>query len=68
MDKIIKQKAHLYDMLKKEIGGGIMQVQNNVLDQLLAAHHPNKSFLEKIAIIIIMNAFLWQKYGQTRGM
>ena len=47
MDKIIKQKAHLYDMLKKEIGGGIMQVQNNVLEQLLAAHHPNKSFLEK---------------------
>lgn len=47
MDKIVKQKAHLYDMLKKEIGGGIMQVQNNVLEQLLAAHHPNKSFLEK---------------------
>lgn len=47
MDKIIKQKAHLYDMLKKEIGGGIMQVQNNVLEQLLAEHHPNKSFLEK---------------------
>lgn len=47
MDKIIEQKAHLYDMLKKRDRRWHMQVQNSISEQLLAAHHPDKSFFEK---------------------
>ena len=39
-----------------------MQVQNNVLEQLLAAHHPNKSFLEKNS-----NHYYYERFSLGRN-